>query len=100
MVAQDRFWQWHGTTLTLSCQVQPGASCDQLVGEHGGRLRIRINAPPAAGAANARLCRVLAEQFAVARSAVSIDSGHGSRHKRASIRAPARLPEGLGIEWA
>lgn len=91
------FWHWKDDTLVLRCHVQPGASRDAIGGEHGGRLRVRVAAPPVDGAANERLCRVLAKAFGVAPGAVSIESGHGGRLKSASIRAPAVLPETLGI---
>ena len=97
MTAQKPFWHWKGDTLVLLLHVQPGAKQDALAGEHGGRLRVRVAAPPVDGAANAQVCRLLAGLFGVARAAVSVDSGLGARMKTASIRAPSRLPPGLGI---
>lgn len=91
------FWQWRGDTLLLRCQVQPGAAADGIVGEHGGRLRIRVSAPPAEGAANKRLCRLLAEVFGVSASRVSLESGGGGRLKTLAVEAPSRLPQELGI---
>jgi len=91
------FWRWHGEVLVLQCHVQPRAADDRLVGEHGGRLRIRVSAAPSEGAANERLCRLLAREFGVSPSAVEIASGHGNRFKTALVRAPARIPQGVGI---
>lgn len=91
------FWHWKADTLVLLLHVQPGAKRDALVGEHGGRLRIRVAAAPVDGAANERLCGLLAGEFAVARGAVTIASGQGSRLKTAAVLAPRRLPPGLGI---
>jgi hypothetical protein len=91
------FWHWKGDTLVLLLHVQPGAKQDALLGEHGGRLRLRVAAPPVDGAANDKLRRLLAEEFGVARGAVSIDSGQGARLKTASVLAPTRLPSTLGI---
>jgi uncharacterized protein (TIGR00251 family) len=91
------FWQWKDETLFLLLHVQPGARQDALLGEHGGRLRVRVAAAPVDGAANDRLRRLLAEAFGVARAAVSIDSGQSGRLKTASVRAPMQLPSGLGI---
>lgn len=93
----ERFWYWRGESLVLRCQVQPRASRDELVGEHGGRLRIRIRAVPAEGAANRQLQRFLAETFGVAPGAVAIEKGQGTRLKTATVRDPRRLPEALGI---
>ena len=78
-MSATRFWQWRGSTLVLACQVQPGAAQDRIVGEHGGRLRVRVHAPPAEGAANARLCGLLSEAFGVSATAVVLQSGHASR---------------------
>ncbi len=97
MTVTGPFWRWQGEVLALRCQVQPRASTDEITGEHGGRLRIRISAAPSDGAANDRLCRFLAREFGVAPGAVEIASGHGNRLKTALIRAPARIPPGLGI---
>jgi uncharacterized protein YggU (UPF0235/DUF167 family) len=44
-----------GEVLVLRCQVQPRASEDRIVGEHGERLRVRIRAVPSDGEANVRL---------------------------------------------
>lgn len=99
-MAAVTYWNWQGETLVLRCQVQPRASRDEIVGEHGGRLRIRIQAPPSEGAANRRLCGFLATTFGVAQSAVEIGNGHGARFKTALVREPAQLPAALGIERA
>ena len=97
MAETGPFWRWQGEVLSLRCQVQPRASADRIIGEHGGRLRIRISAVPSEGAANERLCRFLAGEFGVAASAVQIGTGHGNRLKTALIRAPTRIPPDLGI---
>ena len=93
----ERYWRWLGSTLQLHCLVQPGAASDRLVGEHGGRLRVRVNAPPNAGAANERLRRVLGAAFGVPVSSVTIERGHASRFKTLAIRSPACLPEALAV---
>lgn len=97
MAETGPFWRWQGEVLSLRCQVQPRASADRIIGEHGGRLRIRISAVPSEGAANERLCRFLASEFGVAASAVEIGTGHGNRFKTALIREPTRIPPDLGI---
>jgi hypothetical protein len=91
------FWHWKNETLVLLLHVQPGAKQDALLGEHGGRLRVRVAAAPVDGAANERLRRLLAETFGVARAAVSIESGQSGRLKTASVLEPAQLPPDLGI---
>ena len=65
--------------------VVPGASRTQIVGEHGGALRIRVAAPPEKGKANAAVCLHLASVLAVKRSDVRIVAGHGNRHKSVTV---------------
>lgn len=71
----------------LSILVQPGASCTGPAGEHDGRLRVRIAAPPVDGRANDALRAFLAERLDVPRAAVGIEHGEGSRRKRVRIAA-------------
>jgi len=94
------FWNWDGDTLILRCLIQPKAQRDEIVGEHDGRLRIRINALPADGAANKRLCKYLATTFRVGTSDVDILSGEASRLKTAAVRKPRQLPDHLAINPA
>lgn len=84
----------------LRCQVQPRASEDRIVGEHDGRLRIRVRGLPSGGEANERLRRFLAACFGVAAGAVEIRSGHGSRMKTVWVRAPTKVPPQAGIDDA
>jgi uncharacterized protein (TIGR00251 family) len=76
--------------LFLVIQVVPRASRSEVVGEHNGLLRIRVAAPPVDGAANDELIRMLAKQFEVPRSAVSIIGGHNNRLKQVRIKGVER----------
>jgi uncharacterized protein len=67
--------------IRLQVRVQPRAARTEIVGEHGGALKIRVAAPPVDGAANEALVRFLAERLGVARSAVSIGGGANARSK-------------------
>ena len=71
--------------VVLKVQVQPRASRDEVVGPHGDGLKIRISAPPVAGAANKHLLKFLAKKLRVARSQMSIASGATSRAKSIAI---------------
>jgi uncharacterized protein (TIGR00251 family) len=71
--------------VVLKVQVQPRASRDEVVGPHGEALKIRITAPPVAGAANKHLLKFLAKKLQVARSQMSIASGATSRAKSIAI---------------
>ncbi len=77
--------------LTFAIRVQPRASRDSVGGEWQGALRVRLTAPPLEGRANDALCRLLAEQLNIPRSAVSILSGERSRSKRVRV-------EGVGAQ--
>jgi uncharacterized protein (TIGR00251 family) len=74
--------------VVFKVQVVPRASRSEVVGEYNGSLRVRIAAPPVDGAANEELIRVLAKTFKVARAAVKLVSGHGSKIKQVGIAAP------------
>ena len=67
--------------IRLQVRVQPRAARTEIVGEHGGTLKIRIAAPPVDGAANEALVRFLAERLGVAQSAVSVGGGAAGRNK-------------------
>lgn len=89
--------RWDGKDLLLAVYIQPRASRDEITGQHGEALRIRIAAPPVDGEANAALCRFLADVFGVAKSAVSVESGQSGRRKTVRIREPRVLPTGIAI---
>lgn len=84
-----------GTDWILNVRVQPRASRTEFAGLHGERLRVRLNAPPVDGRANAALVEFIAEAFAVPRARVSIEHGLSSRDKRVRIQGPAPLPLAL-----
>ncbi|MGH7850009.1 MAG: DUF167 domain-containing protein [Thermodesulfobacteriota bacterium] len=76
--------------LTITVQVQPRSSHDEIVGIHEGRLKIRISAPPVDGKANERLTEVIAKAFGVSKSSVEIVKGHHSRVKTITISGIGR----------
>ncbi len=73
------------TGIELLLHVQPRASRTRIAGEHGGRLKVQLAAPPVDGAANDELVRFLAELLAVPRRSVALVSGEGSRDKRVAV---------------
>jgi uncharacterized protein (TIGR00251 family) len=77
----------------------PRASRSEVVGEHGGVLRVRISSPPVDGAANTEVIRLLAKTLGVSRSDVAIVSGQTSRTKQLRINGvtAATLRERLGV---
>lgn len=71
--------------LTLDVQVQPGASKDEIVGVHAGRLKIKTAAPPENGKANKRLIEIVADALGVSKSQVDITAGKTSRRKTLEV---------------
>ena len=71
--------------LRVPLLVQPGAGRDRLYGEHDGRLKLSVTAPPERGKANKAVCRLLADSLGVSSSQVRIASGHHSRLKEVII---------------
>ncbi|UCD23003.1 MAG: YggU family protein [Gemmatimonadota bacterium] len=74
----------------LAFHIQPGAKATEIVGWHGDAIKVRLRAPPVAGAANDELVRFLARQADVPLSAVTIVNGRTSRRKRVSIEGVSR----------
>jgi len=73
------------TTLTL--HIQPGAKKTEIAGVHGDALKIRLAAPPVDGKANAALIAFVADRLGLAKSAVTVKSGHSSRRKVVEVTA-------------
>jgi uncharacterized protein len=71
-------------------RVQPRASKDEIAGEMGGALRVRLQAPAIEDRANQALVEFLAQLLKTPRTAVRIQSGERSRTKRIEIRGVTR----------
>lgn len=76
-------------------RIQPRAGADRVGEVRAGRLRIRIAAAPVDDAANARLCRFIADLCDVPQSAVRLLQGNKSRDKLLAIEGIQRLPASL-----
>ena len=72
-------------SIIFTVRVVPRASRSEIVSEHDGALKIKINAPPVDGAANAELIRILSKFFDVPKSAVVIVKGAASETKQIKI---------------
>ena len=72
--------------VTFPVRVQPRASKDEIAGEMGGALKVRLRAPAVEDRANEALVEFLAQLLKTPRSAVRILSGERSRTKRIEIR--------------
>jgi len=73
-------------TVIFSVKVQPRASKDEIAGEMGGALKVRLRAPAVEDRANEALVEFLAQLLKTPRSAVRILGGERSRTKRLEIR--------------
>lgn len=84
-----------GADVVLEVRVQPRAARSELAGLHGERLRIRLQAPPVDGRANAALVGFVAGLFGIARARVTIEHGQAGRDKRLRLAGVASLPASL-----
>ncbi len=79
--------------LLLRVHVQPRAKRAGVAGLHGDSLKLKVQAPPADGAANRACVELLARLLKVPKRSVSLRSGHRSREKTFLVEGvdPARL---------
>ena len=73
-------------SVRLQVHLQPRASRDRIVGRQGDAIKVQVQAPPVAGAANAALIDLLAQTLAVPRRAVRIVHGAGGRAKLIEVQ--------------
>jgi len=71
--------------VLLHVRVTPRARRNALGEMEDNVLAVRLAAPPVEGAANKALIAFLADAFGVPKSAVRVESGERSRHKRVRI---------------
>jgi uncharacterized protein len=72
--------------VVLELLIQPRASRTRVVGEHDGRLKIQLAAPPVDGEANAALIEFLAKALDVPRRDIELLTGETGRRKRVRVR--------------
>jgi uncharacterized protein (TIGR00251 family) len=87
--------RWRPNEFLIAVHVQPGAKRSAVLGEHGGRLKVAVHAPPAEGKANAELLRLLGEVLRVRRDALRIVAGESSRQKSVAVMAERAEVAGL-----
>jgi uncharacterized protein (TIGR00251 family) len=89
-----------GPDWLLSVRVQPRASRNGFAGPAGDRLRVRLNAPPVDGRANAALLEFVATACGLAKSRVTLERGETGRDKCLRLHRldaiPAALQSALG----
>jgi uncharacterized protein len=69
----------------LAVRVQARARRDEIAGERGGSLLVRVTAPPVQGKANAAVCKLLAKRLGLAPGKVAVVRGASSRDKVVEI---------------
>ena len=69
------------TDVRFAVRLTPRAALDSVDGVLEGVLKARVTAPAVEGAANNALVRLLSDELGVARRAVRIVAGAGSREK-------------------
>jgi uncharacterized protein (TIGR00251 family) len=96
MSVPGKFWmleisenQTRGT-ISFQVRVQPRASKDEIAGEMGGALKVRLQAPAVEDRANEALVEFLAQLLKRPKAAVRILSGDRSRTKRIEISGVTR----------
>lgn len=72
--------------VVIHLLVQPRASKNEIVGAQGEELKLRLTSPPVEGAANRLCCEYLAKRLGIAKSAVVLEAGEASRHKRLRVQ--------------
>jgi hypothetical protein len=82
----------------LTVEVRPRAGRDEIAGWQGPRLRVRVTAPPADGAANEAVRALLAERLGCAPSRVEIVRGHTARTK--IVRVVGLAPDEVATRLA
>lgn len=83
--------------VEVALHVQPGARRNAVVGEHGGRLKLALQAPPVEGRANEALVAYLAAMLRIPQRQVLLVAGARSRDKRVELRGvdPAAVARAL-----
>lgn len=70
--------------IALHCQ--PGAKKTEVQGEHDGRLKLRLAAPPVEGKANEALIQWLSKTLEIKRAQIELLAGDLSRLKRVRVQ--------------
>jgi len=74
--------------IRITAHIAPNAKRSEVVGVLDDALKIRLQAQPIDGKANAALIRYLAAALGVPQSAVAITHGHTSKRKVIDVVAP------------
>ena len=70
----------------LDLKITPNATANAVLGETGGVIRLKLQAPAVEGKANAALIAFLAETLRMPKVAVSLKGGRRSRLKQVEVQ--------------
>lgn len=73
--------------VRLALQITPAAKRNEVIGLLGHELKIRLQAQPIEGRANAALIHYIADCIGVPKSQVRVLHGHTSKHKIVEIQS-------------
>ncbi len=73
-------------TFIIALHCQPGAKKTEVQGEHDGRLKLRLAAPPVEGKANEALIQWLSKTLEIRRTNIELLAGDLSRLKRVRVQ--------------
>ena len=74
-----------GNGVVLAIHAAPGAARNAVQGLHGETLKLRLQAPPVDGKANAALLAFLADAFGIPKGRITLLTGQTHRRKRVAI---------------
>ena len=84
-----------GGGVRIAVQITPNAKRTEVLGVLDDALKIKLQAQPVEGQANAALVKYLAGALKVARSSVVITHGHTSKRKLVDIASAALTPDAV-----
>lgn len=70
---------------TLEIRVTPKASSNRIKVEEDGTIRVYVTTAPEDGKANKKVIELLAKEYGIAKSRISIIKGETSRNKTVAI---------------
>ena len=85
-------WKITADGIILPVKLVPKASRNEIVGWENDELKVRINAVPEKGKANAELIKFLSKTFKIPKTQFTIVQGETNRHKLLCITGVQALP--------
>lgn len=95
MENEPSWYRRTGSGWFVNVHAQPGARKSEVVGLHGGSIKIRVASPPVNGRANEALIAFVAKALGLPNISVSLARGETSRRKTLHIAAQDADPSVL-----